>query len=130
MDLDKLIIDARELSKEKLNLSKIIKKLKDYGNPKSSLTSRADDAQKESEQYEHIAGLFEELKLYRELGTVKEFKELKKKNETKKLKVLKSFDEEYGASWCSCPNCARGIGWNYQKHFNFCWECGTELIWE
>ena len=72
----------------------------------------------------------EEIQQYRAIGTVEELKELKEKNKPRKLKVLKSFDEEYNASWCSCPNCSKGIGWNYQKHFNFCWECGTELDWE
>lgn len=55
---------------------------------------------------------------------------IEKGNKPKKLKVLKSYDEECDANWCSCPNCAQGIGWDYQRHFNFCWECGTELDWE
>jgi len=68
----------------------------------------------------------DELEAYRAIGTVEEFKALKEK---KKMKPLKAYDEERESNWCSCPNCAKGIGWEYEKHFNFCNECGTEFDW-
>ena len=81
MDLDKLIADAKSLAKEKDTLARTFRGFKDYGNPKSTITSGAEKAQKEAEQYESVAKLFEELKQYRAIGTVEEFKELKEKEE-------------------------------------------------
>lgn len=84
IDLDKLIEDAKVLAKEKDTLARTFRNFKEYGNPKSTVTSGAEKAQKEAEQYEHISKLFEELKSYRTIGTIKEFKTLKEKSVTKK----------------------------------------------
>lgn len=81
MDLDKLIVDAKSLSKEKDTLARTFRGFKDYGNPKSTITSGAEKAQKEAEQYESVAKLFEELQQYRAIGTIEEFKDLKEKIE-------------------------------------------------
>ena len=72
LELDKLIADAREISEAKDGLAKVYRGFKDYGNPKSTITSGAEKAQKEAEQYESVAKLFEELKQYRAIGTVEE----------------------------------------------------------
>lgn len=66
IDLDKLIEDAKVLAKEKDTLARTFRNFKDYGNPKSTITSGAEKAQKEAEQYKHISKLFEELKAYRD----------------------------------------------------------------
>ena len=70
LDLDKLIEDAKVLTKEKDTLARTFRNFKDYGNPKSTITSGAEKAQKEAVQYEHISKLFEELKAYRAIGTI------------------------------------------------------------
>ena len=66
------------------------------------------------------------LEQYEAIGTIEELKALKEK---RKMKPLKAYDEEREANWCSCPNCTKGIGWEYERHFNFCNNCGTELDW-
>lgn len=74
----------------------------------------------------------EEIQAYQAIGTVEELRELKEKAEPKKpkMKPLRDFDSERDANWCSCPNCFRSIGWEYERHFNFCNECGTEFDWQ
>lgn len=76
IDLDKLIEDAKVLAKEKDTLARTFRNFKDYGNPKSTITSGAEKAQKEAEQYEHISKLFEELKAYRAIGTIDQINEV------------------------------------------------------
>lgn len=77
IDLDKLIADAKALSQEKDTLARTFRGFRDYGNPKSTITSSAEKAQKEAEQYEYVAKLFEEIQQYRAIGTVEEFQEAK-----------------------------------------------------
>ena len=105
----------------------------------------AKDALSEVEQYRAI-GTAEELqkmkddyaeaitdwRQYKKIGTIEHFRELTEKAEPKKMamKPLRDYDSERDANWCSCPNCFRGIGWEYERHFNFCNECGTEFDWE
>lgn len=100
---------------------------------------------KELEQYRAI-GTVEEIKSFKDdfwklnemcreystIGTIERFRELTEKAEPKKvaMKPLRDYDSERDANWCSCPNCFRGIGWEYERHFNFCNECGTEFDWE
>lgn len=69
-----------------------------------------------------------ELEAYRAIGTVEECRVAVERIKPK-MKPLKAYDDELGTSWCSCPNCAKGIGWEYERHFNFCNECGTEFDW-
>lgn len=76
IDLDKLIEDAKVLAKEKDTLARTFRNFKDYGNPKSTIRSGAEKAQKEAEQYEHISKLFEELKAYRTIGTIDQINEV------------------------------------------------------
>lgn len=74
MDLDELIAAAKALSQEKDILARTFRSFKDYGNPKSTITSGAEKAQKEAEQYKQVAKLFEELKQYRAIGTVEQLR--------------------------------------------------------
>lgn len=62
LDLDKLITDSKALAKEKDTLARTFRGFKDYGNPKSTITSGAEKSQKEAEQYKQVAKLFEEIK--------------------------------------------------------------------
>ena len=110
LDLEKLIADTKELAKEKDTLARTFRGFKYYGNPKSTVTIGAEKAQKESEQYEQIAKMFEELKQYRAIGTVFEFRQLK---------------EKATAKISPCPKCGsvRSLG------DGFCYDCGTALDW-
>ena len=72
---------------------------------------------------------------YEAIGTVKEFKALKEKNEPKKILYRK---QSYGTPWL-CPQCEADQikveffslegGEPKEKH-SFCWKCGTKLDWE
>jgi len=79
-----------------------------------------------------VIEMIERLEEFEAIGTIERFRELTEKAEPKKMamKPLRDYDSERDANWCSCPNCFRGIGWEYERHFNFCNECGTEFDWE
>ena len=123
IDLDKLIEDAKVLAKEKDTLARTFRNFKDYGNPKSTITSGAEKAQKEAEQYEHISKLFEELKAYRAIGTVEEFKTLKEKSLAEKPDEMMDLfgDIEY-----NCRVCGEIIEKNY---YAYCPTCGQKIDW-
>ena len=66
-----------------------------------------------------IEKLLEEVQQYREIGTIEEFKELKEKNEPKKV------DEDYCCPIChTCGMDDDGIKGTY------CTDCGQKLDWE
>lgn len=45
-------------------------------------------------------------------------------------KVIKAFDDEVQAHWCSCPNCTKGLNWERNwRSIKFCPECGQKLDW-
>lgn len=110
MDLDKLIVCVKALAKEKDTLARTFRGFKDYGNPKSTITSGAEKAQTEAEQYEQMGNWLEELKQYRSIGTVEEFKALKEKA-TKKSRILR--EGKYYC--CSCSRIAKTSG-----HCSYC----------
>lgn len=128
IDLDKLIEDAKVLAKEKDTLARTFRNFKDYGNPKSTITSGAEKAQKEAEQYEHISKLFEELKAYRAIGTIEEFKALKEKS------IAKKPDYEGDGCWDGhvvidtwiCPNCEKHYEVDYDD-YDYCPDCGQRI---
>lgn len=123
IDLDKLIEDAKVLAKEKDALDRTFRNFKDYGNPKSTITSGAEKAQKEAEQYEHISKLFEELKAYRAIGTIDEFKVLKEKSVAKK--PVRKPNYNWTNEEVTCPSCSR----NVSKFRNKYCDCGQKLNW-
>ena len=131
MDLDKLIVDANALAIEKETLARTFRSFRDYGNPKSTITSGAEKAQKEAEQYEQVAKLFEELKQYRAIGTIDEFKVLKEKNEPYKPK---EYEDRYYA--CKCDNILLPKWKKYptillpkSEGLPHCMACGQKLDW-
>ena len=76
----------------------------------------------------------EELKQYKEVGTVEEFKALKEKNEPKKILYRK---QSYGTPWL-CPYCEADQikveffsedGSEPKEKYTFCWQCGTRIDW-
>lgn len=76
----------------------------------------------------------EELKQYKEVGTVEEFKVLKEKNEPKKILYRK---QSYGTPWL-CPYCEADQikveffsedGSEPKEKYTFCWQCGTRIDW-
>ena len=77
-----------------------------------------------NEAIEVAIASIEEIKQYRAIGTVSEFRELKEKATAKKLK--------HGV----CPNCStnndmiiKNLG-NPQGHKTiFCWNCGSAIDW-
>lgn len=127
IDLDKLIEDAKVLAKEKDTLARTFRNFKDYGNPKSTITSGAEKAQKEAEQYEHISKLFEELKAYRAIGTIEEFKALKEKSMARKplpKGTHKGINNFY------CPNCNHPLTNRHEQcELPYCDICGQRLDW-
>ena len=69
--------------------------------------------------YEKAIQALEEVKAYRAIGTIEEFKALKEKNEPKKV------DEEYCCPIChTCGMDDDGIAGAY------CTECGQKLNWQ
>lgn len=65
-----------------------------------------------------IIDCIEELKLYRAIGTIEDFKALKEKAEPKKPQEI-----SWGAT--NCPICGQEFGFN--SHFNHCPNCGQKL---
>ena len=65
--LTEAIEKYKELSKEKDCLARTFRGFRDYGNPKSTITSGADENQRLSEEYGQVAEWLEELSQYREL---------------------------------------------------------------
>ena len=67
----------------------------------------------------------EELKQYRAIGTVEEFKALKEKNEPKKPT---QFHENEVCLDFICPNCKEAVyGQPYKP--KYCKHCGQKLVW-
>lgn len=62
-----------------------------------------------------------ELKQYRAIGTVSEFREFKETATAKKPKMV----VRYGCTTHECPNCGQLL----HDDQNFCHDCGTELDW-
>lgn len=132
MDLDKLIVDTKALAKEKDMLARTFRGFRDYGNPKSTITSGAEKAQTEAEQYEQMGKWLEELKQYRSIGTVEEFKALKEKNEPKR-------PQEYEDKFYGCPKCGNLLLHKWEKYptvlmpksagLPYCLNCGQALDW-
>ena len=71
--------------------------------------------------WEHyqVANYLEELKQYRAIGTIEEFKALKEKSEPKKIK----YEEYCGFSDPVCPECKRDI----DSEDKYCRWCGQTL---
>ena len=46
-----------------------------------------------------------------------------------KKKVIKAFDESVNQHWCSCPVCAKGLGWYRNIHVAYCPSCGQAIDW-
>ena len=107
MDLNKLITDAKALAKEKDTLARTFRGFRDYGNPISTITSGAEKAQKEAEQYEQVAKLFEELKQYRAIGTVEEIqKKLEELERWRTDRINENIQNPFAYTSTSiCHNC-------------------------
>ena len=76
--------------------------------------------------------IFEELQAYRAIGTIEEFKDLKKKNVAKKPKEKLVDVEIYNSGGFTkkealkiCPVCRAGL-----SHETFCYKCGQKLDWQ
>ena len=67
-----------------------------------------------------IRGLLKEIQQYRTIGTMEEFKALKKKNEPRELAEHNFQDEVH---YYLCPNCRSIVSCNQ----NYCEECGQAL---
>lgn len=82
---------------------------------------------KGAEQYEHISKLFEELKAYRAIGTIEEFKALKEKSMARKplpKGTHKGIDNFY------CPNCNHPLTNRHEQcELPYCDICGQKLDW-
>lgn len=84
-----------------------------------------------SEEKEALKFILDEIRQYRAIGSVEEFKALKEKNEPKKP-IDKSKNPK---NWhiMACPRCEQ-IFWNSGQFFhyepNFCNYCGQKLDWE
>jgi hypothetical protein len=66
----------------------------------------------------------EEIQQYREIGTIEEFKALKDKSVTKKVKGISlTYESRVG----NCPNCNQFVVEKYDKR---CPKCRLELDWE
>lgn len=87
---------------------------------------------KETPLYEVIIMCLEELKQYRSLGIVEEFKVLKEKNEPKK-------PQEYEDKFYGCPKCGNPLLHKWEKYptvlmpksegLPYCLNCGQALDW-
>ena len=88
--------------------------------------NRYDD--KSCEDLEIAIQALKEIREYRAIGTVEEFKSLKDKSEPKKV-VINNIPK---TSWTkattkyTCPSCDRVIGFN---GLNYCSVCGQKLDW-
>lgn len=125
INIDEAIAHVKQVAKEKDTLARTFRGFRDYGNPKSTITSGAEECQRCSEEYEQLAKWLEEYKQYHAIGTVEEFKALKEKNEPKKIVVWADETEH-------CPNedCHYSeFPLPYGDKFNFCPECGQALNW-
>lgn len=64
--LTEAIEKYKELSKEKDCLARTFRGFRDYGNPKSTITSEAEENQRLSEEYGQLAEWLEELKQFKD----------------------------------------------------------------
>ena len=64
----------------------------------------------------------DELEVYREIGTIEEFKALKEKDEPKKVIGIES-----GLQSLHCPSCSDWSGFEIKKGMKFCPNCGKAL---
>ena len=67
-----------------------------------------------------IRGLLKEIQQYRTIGTLEEFKDLKKKNQPRELAEHNFQDEVHHYL---CPSCRSIVSYNQ----NYCEECGQAL---
>ena len=79
----------------------------------------------EPQTFIDIAKQLEELKQYRAIGTVEEFKALKEKSVAKKPIEL----DQWGEYW-KCPTCGKYAVNDLGCKYKYCPNCGTEFDWE
>ena len=68
-----------------------------------------------------------ELKQYREIGTIDEFRKANEKQKQKKPKPNK-----LGSLYCQCPNCLSSLLFednDFSKN-NYCSNCGQAIDWD
>ena len=71
----------------------------------------------------------EELKQYKEVGTVEEFKVLKEKSVAKKPHSI-SIANDIGNSMVECPICHARSDYDVKSiKRGYCWKCGQKLDW-
>ena len=71
----------------------------------------------------------EELKQYKEVGTVEEFKDLKEKSVAKKPHSI-SIANDIGNSMVECPICHARSDYDVKSiKRGYCWKCGQKLDW-
>ena len=71
----------------------------------------------------------EELKHYKEVGTVEEFKVLKEKSVAKKPHSI-SIANDIGNSMVECPICHARSDYDVKSiKRGYCWKCGQKLDW-
>lgn len=69
----------------------------------------------------------EELDEYKALGTLEEVRAAVDKQNA--IKIIKAYDSDINLHWCSCGNCAKGLGWETNLKSKYCPECGQKLDW-
>lgn len=70
--------------------------------------------------------IFKEIKQYKAIGTIEEFKALKEKSVAKKV-VDNTPTENEEEFWYQCPNCKCDLT---KIRGCYCWGCGQKLDWK
>ena len=96
---------------------------------------KAGENKEEYEDLERALQVMKEIREYRELGTVEEFKALKEKNEPKKQGNINDFDSHLRLSKAGFLCCCRtNKDVRYPlislRDLDYCPRCGQKLDWE
>lgn len=135
MTLDEAIAHAKEVAKENYLQGMLC-----HANPNDSELDKCIECGREHEQ---LAEWLQELKLYREIGTLEEVKESIEKQHPKKPDksgvigndgIFHEINGINGVPYDLCPNCGKnlctdGIFGRDKKFMKYCEYCGQKLDW-
>lgn len=119
MTLDEAIVHAREVAERNRN---------QYKNCPSDRTDiRHQTCEECEEEHEQLAEWLEELKKYREIGTVEECRVAAEKKKAKKPIEMKPTDKLLNGYFV-CPICGGLVGMDEYSN-KYCGCCGQKLDW-